>query len=110
MDARIDQVVAGHYGLVAHAITGRTGEGAEEDVFRPGLVDLASGVERHRLPGRAAVVGGKPVERAAARDVHLSIDLCGLDPLRQLILPRDIGAIGVVQVANEIHILVVQGG
>ena len=70
-----DQVVAGHFRLVANLGSARIGEGPGERVLGPFLIDLPCRFDGHGLPGRAAIVGSEPVEAGAAGNVHLRIDL-----------------------------------
>ena len=84
MDAGVDETVAGELRLVADPVPGRVGEGVAEGVFGSLLVDLPRGVEREGLPGDAAVFGDVLVDRGAAGDLHLGVDLRGGDALGQL--------------------------
>ncbi len=110
MDAREGQDRAGHLGLVAHLAPGGVGEGSRERVLGPVLIDGTRLVYGHRLPRRAAVVAGEPAHGRAAGDVHLGVDLRGLDALGQFVLAREVGAGRLVQVADQVHVAEVERG
>ncbi len=108
MDARVDEAVAGQLRLVADLVPRRIGEGVAVGVLGPLLVDLSRRLERHRLPGLAGVVGGVPVEGGAARDVHPGVDSGRGHALGELVLAGDVGAGGLVEIADQVHVPEVQ--
>ncbi|VTR66847.1 hypothetical protein DESC_510051 [Desulfosarcina cetonica] len=108
VNTRVDQVVAGHLRLVANLGAAWIGEGPGEGVLGPFLIDLARRCDGHGLPGRAAVVGGEPVQGSAAGDIHLRIDLCGLHALGQFVFAGDVSAGGVVQISDQVDVLEVE--
>jgi len=105
VNPREDQVVTGHFRLVANLGPARIGEGPGERVLGPFLIDLPCRLDGHGLPGRTAVIGGEPVEAGAAGNVHLRIDLGGFHSLGQFVLAGDVSPGRVVQMPDQVHAL-----